>query len=195
MIELSGIDIGQYMTIATSLLAMVEFGLLMIVWKPLINKLRMIKYKGRIIKVEFFTPSRTRKMMYLTQDQLGILRARSGDPYLTDKQFFFMDEDDAIPSLVYREDSPSPIDPLTGAASKIDPSIIEGLIYRVQTYAKKKSLAGDKYQFYIMIISAITLVAVIVGLYVVYTQDTKILQSIASVGGAAVDAGRQVTMR
>jgi hypothetical protein len=190
-IEVTYLIVGVLLFGVTAFLVAMDLGGIM-------NKINIMLNKGRILKIIFYTPSKTIRTMYLKPKE-GFIRPSSGEPYTINKDFLFMDENDKIHTLVYKYGDPAPIDPLRMVASNIDPTMIESLVFLVQLYTRKKSKGGDKWMMYIFIFSLLTLVVSGLGLYLVYNQDAQILGIIKGLGSAATSAvantGKTVVMR
>jgi hypothetical protein len=189
-IEVTYLIIGALVFGVTAFLVVLDLGGIM-------NKINIMLNKGKILKIIFYTPSKTIRTMYLKPKE-GFIRPTSGEPYTINKDFLFMDEDDKIHALVYKYGDPAPIDPLRMVASNIDPTMIESLVFLVQLYTRKKGKSGDKWMMYVFIFSLLTLVVSGLGLYLVYTQDTNILAAVKSLvpaATAAANTGKSVVMR
>lgn len=189
-IEVTYLIVGALVFGVTAFLVMLDLGGIM-------NKINIMLNKGKILKIIFYTPSKTIRTMYLKPKE-GFIRPSSGEPYTINKDFLFMDENDKIHTLVYKYGDPAPIDPLRMVASNIDPTMIESLVFLVQLYTRKKGKSGDKWMMYIFIFSLLTLVVSGLGMYLIYTQDTTMLgivKGLGSTAAAAATTGKSVVMR
>jgi len=181
----------QWLLVGLGIYSLVGTFLLIFVGRELLTKIKIALNRGKIIKVIMYTPSKSVRTMYTKLDDIGMIRSTGGEPFTVDKDFFFMDEKYAVPTITYREDHPAPIDPLEIKASKIDPSLIEGLLFRVQAYTQRKATKDMSYVFYTLIVSALTLVAVIIAAYILHSDHSLLLKG----ASAAVHAASHVVLR